>query len=128
VIEGFDATNVCGRAVDQLSWRIGMDQDREARIRARAYEIWEREGQQEGSHLAHWEQAEKELRDEEAGEGQQGGESAATAMVPDSGSARQPSGSTPSIEAEGGEQPADTGGGSTAGAPAKPRRSTVKKV
>ncbi len=56
-----------------------MDQDREERIRARAYEIWEREGRQEGSHLAHWEQAEQELRDEEAGEGQQGDDSTADA-------------------------------------------------
>ena len=48
-----------------------MDQDREERVRARAYEIWEREGRQEGSHEAHWQQAERELQ-EESGERQQG--------------------------------------------------------
>jgi len=48
-----------------------MDQDREERVRARAYEIWEREGRQEGGHESHWQQAEKELREEEAGEPQQ---------------------------------------------------------
>lgn len=101
-----------------------MDQDREQRIRARAYEIWEREGQQGGSHLAHWEQAEKELQDEEAGEQQQGGESAGTPTG--SGSGAQSSGSTPSVEAEAGGQSADAG--STADAPAKPRRSNLKNA
>jgi hypothetical protein len=48
-----------------------MDQDREERVRARAYEIWEREGRQDGGHEAHWQQAEKELREEESGERQQ---------------------------------------------------------
>ncbi|WP_375263666.1 DUF2934 domain-containing protein [Palleronia sp.] len=42
-----------------------MDQDREQRISTRAYEIWEREGRQEGGHEAHWQQAERELRDED---------------------------------------------------------------
>ena len=48
-----------------------MDQDREERIRKRAYEIWEREGRQEGSHEAHWSQAQEELRAEEPAEGAQ---------------------------------------------------------
>jgi hypothetical protein len=55
-----------------------MEQDREERIRVRAYEIWEREGRQEGSDLAHWEQAENELREEEAGERQPAEEADAT--------------------------------------------------
>lgn len=42
-----------------------MDQDREQHIRTRAYEIWEREGRQDGGHEAHWQQAEQELRDED---------------------------------------------------------------
>jgi len=54
-----------------------MDQDREQRIRTRAYEIWEREGRQEGGHETHWQQAEKELRDEEAGEQQPAEDAAA---------------------------------------------------
>ena len=42
-----------------------MDRDREERIRERAYQIWEREGRQEGSHDAHWQRAERELDEEE---------------------------------------------------------------
>ena len=59
-----------------------MDQDREERIRARAYAIWEREGRQEGSHEAHWQQAETELRDEEGEERQEGIDSTADAPAP----------------------------------------------
>jgi hypothetical protein len=44
-----------------------MEQDREEQIRQRAYRIWEREGRSEGSHEAHWQQAERELEDERAG-------------------------------------------------------------
>ena len=44
-----------------------MEQGREERVRARAYEIWEREGRTEGSHEAHWQQAERELEGERAG-------------------------------------------------------------
>ncbi|PWC43060.1 DUF2934 domain-containing protein [Azospirillum sp. TSO22-1] len=39
-----------------------MDEDR---IRDRAYAIWEREGCPDGRHEAHWEQARRELLDEE---------------------------------------------------------------
>ena len=79
-----------------------MEQDREERIRVRAYAIWEREGRQEGSDLAHWEQAENELREEEAGERQPLGDDAATPPAAGLGSRHQPSGSTPSGEAEAG--------------------------
>ncbi|MCO5963686.1 DUF2934 domain-containing protein [Sinorhizobium meliloti] len=34
------------------------------RIRARAYEIWEREGRPDGGHERHWHQAQKELEEE----------------------------------------------------------------
>ena len=37
----------------------------EDRIRDRAYAIWEREGCPDGHHEAHWEQARRELEDEE---------------------------------------------------------------
>jgi hypothetical protein len=43
----------------------GVDRDREERIRERAYQIWEREGREEGSHGAHWQRAERELDEEE---------------------------------------------------------------
>lgn len=36
-------------------------------VRARAYEIWEREGRPEGRHAEHWRQAEQELAGETAG-------------------------------------------------------------
>ena len=49
-----------------------MDQDREQRIRRRAYQIWEREGQHDGGHEAHWQQAEQELRAEDLREREKG--------------------------------------------------------
>lgn len=42
--------------------------DREDKIRARAYEIWERDGKQSGHHDRHWSQA----TDEVDGEAQSG--------------------------------------------------------
>ncbi len=44
-----------------------MDQDRHDRVRARAYELWEKEGQPEGRAQAHWEQAEREIDAEGGG-------------------------------------------------------------
>jgi hypothetical protein len=35
--------------------------DRERRIEARAYDIWEREGRPEGRHHAHWDRAAREI-------------------------------------------------------------------
>jgi hypothetical protein len=37
------------------------------KVRARAYDIWEREGRPESRHDEHWRQAEQELADEAAG-------------------------------------------------------------
>lgn len=42
-----------------------MDGDREDRTRARAHAIWEREGRPNGSHDAHWREAERELAAED---------------------------------------------------------------
>ena len=65
-----------------------MDQDREERVRMRAYEIWEREGRQEGSHEAHWQQAEQEeLRDENPGEREQEEDSSSQAAAGEQGGA-----------------------------------------
>jgi hypothetical protein len=44
-----------------------MTDERERRITARAFELWQREGCLEGRSLSHWLQAEKEV-DEEADE------------------------------------------------------------
>ena len=44
-----------------------MDTGWEDRVRARAYALWEREGQPEGGAGRHWTQAEEELRGEEQG-------------------------------------------------------------
>ena len=41
--------------------------DRDARIRDRAYRIWDREGRPHGHDNAHWRQAEREIEAEEAG-------------------------------------------------------------
>ncbi len=38
-----------------------MDADKEARIRQRAYEIWQRQGQPQGRDAEHWRQAEAEI-------------------------------------------------------------------
>ncbi len=48
-----------------------MDPDREARIRQRAYEIWQSEGRPEGRDVEHWQRAEAEIMAEAgaAGEG-----------------------------------------------------------
>jgi hypothetical protein len=43
-----------------------MAGDREARIRARAHEIWEKEGRLPGEEIRHWEQASREIDAEEA--------------------------------------------------------------
>lgn len=41
-----------------------MDDERERRIKARAFELWQREGSLDGRSLGHWLQAEKEIDDE----------------------------------------------------------------
>lgn len=46
-----------------------MDDDREDRIRARAHEIWQREGSPEGRENDHWKEAEQELDAENTGAG-----------------------------------------------------------
>lgn len=44
--------------------------DKEGRIRQRAYEIWQRAGEREGSHLEHWFQASREIdAEDETGSG-----------------------------------------------------------
>ena len=40
-----------------------MSDDRERRIRERAFEIWIEEGQPQGKEREHWERAEKEMDD-----------------------------------------------------------------
>jgi len=41
-----------------------MTDDREDRIRERAFELWQQEGSLDGRSLSHWLQAEKEVDDE----------------------------------------------------------------
>lgn len=41
--------------------------DKEHKIRARAYELWEREGRGHGSHERHWSEAARQIEAEEAG-------------------------------------------------------------
>ena len=43
-------------------------QDREQKIRERAYEIWDREGRPLGRELEHWAQAEREVAEREVAE------------------------------------------------------------
>src|SRR3954465_4557477 len=49
---------------DNLKAKMNLEQ----RVRIRAYEIWEREGRPEDRHLAHWQQAVREIAAEEAGD------------------------------------------------------------
>ena len=46
-----------------------MGDDREDRIRARAYELWQRDGSPEGRENDHWIEAEQELDAENTGAG-----------------------------------------------------------
>ena len=46
-----------------------MNDDREERIKARAHEIWQREGSPEGRENDHWKEAEQELDAENTGVG-----------------------------------------------------------
>ncbi|MCJ8024445.1 DUF2934 domain-containing protein [Shinella yambaruensis] len=45
-----------------------MDDERERRIKARAFELWQREGSLDGRSLGHWLQAEREIQEEEEAE------------------------------------------------------------
>lgn len=45
-----------------------MQDERERRIRARAFELWQREGSLDGHSLGHWLQAEREIQEEEEAE------------------------------------------------------------
>ena len=59
-----------------------MDQDRHDRIRARAYELWDREGRPEGRARVHWERAQREVNQgptEQSGGARKGAGSAAHA-------------------------------------------------
>ena len=64
--------------------------DRNERIRAKAHELWEREGRPEGRHEAHWEQAMREI------EAAEGGDPSAVRRDPDTGAglAGDPTGQT----------------------------------
>lgn len=53
-----------------------MNTDREQRIAARAYQLWEEEGRPDGAHERHWEQASREVV---ASEGKKPGRAAKTA-------------------------------------------------
>lgn len=43
-----------------------MNDDREQRIKDRAFELWQREGSLDGRSLGHWLQAEREIEEEDA--------------------------------------------------------------
>ena len=45
-----------------------MDDERERRIKARAFELWQREGSLDGRSLGHWLQAEREIQEEDEAE------------------------------------------------------------
>lgn len=45
-----------------------MDDERERRIKTRAFELWQREGSLDGRSLGHWLQAEREIQEEDEAE------------------------------------------------------------
>ncbi|WP_421579763.1 DUF2934 domain-containing protein [Shinella sp. M31] len=47
-----------------------MNDDRERRIKDRAFELWQREGSLDGRSLGHWLQAEREIEEEMTAESQ----------------------------------------------------------
>lgn len=49
-----------GSATAERRRQGGTADDRERRVRGRAYEIWEQEGRPSGREREHWEQAERE--------------------------------------------------------------------
>lgn len=53
------------------------------RVRERAHAIWEREGRPEGRHIAHWQQAAREIAEEDVVPGPEAG-----LQTPDSASER----------------------------------------
>jgi Protein of unknown function (DUF2934) len=57
------------------TWEEAMARDREAQIRARAHEIWEKEGRPVGEEHRHWDQASREI---DAGEAEKGGKKTST--------------------------------------------------
>ncbi len=79
--------------------------DREERIRARAHQIWESEGQPDGRDSEHWERARLEL---DGGE-----EQASTASEGGLSSGLQPGGTIPGSSPASGMGSLGTGGGST---------------
>jgi len=52
-----------GCCVERIRRSI-MDDERDRRIKARAFELWQKEGSLDGRSLSHWLQAEKEIDDE----------------------------------------------------------------
>ena len=68
-----------------------MNKDKEDRIRVRAFEIWQKSGQPEGSHDDHWHQATREIDAEDGIGTSPATEQVAPAWAPDPDS-DQPSG------------------------------------
>jgi hypothetical protein len=109
-----------------------MDTDREERIRRRAHEIWEREGQPHGRDREHWSEAAREIEGESAGEDrsfQRGGidEAAAMSTAPGGlGTGLQPGGMKPGGGPDAAFGSIGTGGGSTAGKATGDRKRTKR--
>jgi hypothetical protein len=84
--------------------------DREERIRSRAYELWEREGRPDGRQAEHWRQATAEV---DAEERERAGGSGATGAPPSGvSSSLQQSGTAPGGGPGASQGSVGTGGGS----------------
>ena len=89
--------------------------DRQRKIRDRAYAIWEREGRPEGREHQHWEQAQQEIDDEGGDERAPLAGETTEAPVPGVGSGSHPAPGETTPGGSSGEGSAGAGGGSTAG-------------
>lgn len=87
--------------------------DREEKIRARAYALWERDGYAHGSHEQHWAEAERQIDAEAAG---------AAAMASEAPNTEQPAPPLPP------KRRSRTGEAAAAGAPKTPRARKPKLV
>lgn len=101
---------MCSKRLMPETEEMMNEKEREERIRARAYRIWQKDGEPEGRHEEHWRQAENEDRQETAAGGadtaRKGGGLA---------SGLQPGGTAPGDSPGATAGSVGTGGGSTAG-------------
>lgn len=64
--DGYDVTEVHTDEQGGIMEEVERTSEKEARVRRRAYELWERGDRPKGGHESHWEQASREIETEDA--------------------------------------------------------------